>query len=176
MSGRFAILATIAAGLLLAPPAVSQQVRIVPGQKKGLGARANLKGLPLLDRLHRMNPAQRRRFLENVPPPRRRILEQRLRDYDRMTPDERRQAARSLENFQNLPEERRQRVRRLHNVLLRMPQDRQDLLRQEMRALDELDPSERRTRMESSEFREKYGPMERRWLEELTRALYEDEE
>jgi hypothetical protein len=179
MPARLAAIAVIAAVWLLAPPAGCAQSSIIvlaQGAKMGIAARGTVKGIALLERLRRMTPAQRQRFLNNVPPERRRVLEQRLREVDRMSPEQRRLAARSLANFQNLPEERRMRVRRLYNVLLNMPQERQELLRLEVRGFDEMEHSERKARMESDEFRDKYSPMERRWLAELTKALYAEDE
>jgi hypothetical protein len=175
MSARFIASIVLAAGVLLVPAEGFAQPQR-PGSKKGLALRGDPKNTPMLDRLRRMTPEQRRRFLRNLPPERRRLIEQRLREVDRMSPEERSLAARRLEDFQSLPEERRMWVRRLHGVFLNMPRDRRELLRQEVQTLDDLSPEDRKTRMESEEFRNSYSPAEQRWLFELNRALRNEQD
>jgi hypothetical protein len=66
-------------------------------------------------------------------------------------------------------------VRRLYGVFSTMPPERRRLLSQEVQLLDEMDPEQRRERLASPEFREKYSADEQRWLTELSKALHEEE-
>ena len=141
--------------------------------KKGKMAKGALKADLMIQRLQRMTPAERRRFLSQLPPERRRNIERRLQALREMTPEERRRAARALEDFRSLPPDRQMRVRRLFARLGEWPEERRLLLTDEVRALRDLAPDERRERMAADEYREKYSPLERRWLFEMNSALHD---
>jgi len=124
-----------------------------------------------LDRLNRMPPEQRRRLLENLPPERRKRVEEQLEQYNRLPPQEREQLREQLERFRHLPPERQEAARRLFRRFNGFPEDRRTLLREEFGYLRELDPADRRGRINSDEFRSKYTLAEQQLLQDYSNLL-----
>jgi hypothetical protein len=168
MVKRLTAAAALVIAMSIAPPELSAQ-RPMAGKR---GGKVNPKPRTQLELLQRMSPEERRRLLNNLPPERKRVMEQRLRDLERMTPEERRQARRMLDDFQSLPPERRQAVRRLFVTFNRMPEERRGVLREEMRTLSQMNEDERQERMGSEQYRTRYSQPEQEWLANLTRAVH----
>jgi hypothetical protein len=95
-----------------------------------------------VNRLMKMSPDEREKVLANLPPQRRQALEQRLTKLDQLPPEQRAELDRRFQEFQKLSPVRRQAVR------------------DELQTLRGLRPAERRTRINSPEFREQYSPEE----------------
>ena len=145
---------------------------LTQGRKGALAARRQENQfLRHLDRLQRMSPEQRRRALNALPPERRQIFEQRLEAYARMNPEQRQRLARELENFRQLPPERQSALRDTRRKLAGMPIQRRRQIARELRNLREMDDEQRRTRMESSEFKERFTEEERRMIGDLSSVL-----
>ena len=120
------------------------------------------------ERLRSM-PAQRRsEALAKLPPKRREELERKLREYDKLSPSERRAVHNGLDLFNQLPPEHRIRVRRGFNTL---PETRRPIVRAEFLRMRNLSEPERRARMNSDEFRNRYAPQERALIADLAAAL-----
>jgi hypothetical protein len=122
---------------------------------------------PALEKLRNMTPAQRKEALKNVPPERRKQIEQRLEKYQQLTPQERQR----LRNFQQLPADKQEAIRNIAKKFNSVPVERREQLRTEFQNLQAMSADERRDRMNSDEFRSRYGQRERALLEDLSHLL-----
>ncbi len=104
---------------------------------------------PQLDRLMKMSPEERQKVLANLPADRREAIEKNLTRLDSLTPEQRAQLGKRYENFQTLPPARRQ------------------VIREEMQTLRGMTQKERRARINSEEFRDKYSPQEIQLMREV---------
>jgi len=127
-----------------------------------------------LDRLSEMEPAERKRMLDRLPAERRREAERRLKMYEKLTPAERQKLASGWGEFQTLRPEQRNQVRRLFLKFNDLPEDRRPLVRSELQQLRRLNDEDRRARINSDEFRNKYSQNEQLLLSELSKALQPD--
>lgn len=146
--------------------------------RRGPAATSRLPGRPVprtagkaLDRLNHMTPEQRRRMLQNLPPERRRRIEEQLDRYNSLPPEERESLRQRLDWFRGLPAERQEAARRLFRRFNSFPEDRRALLREEFRSLRELEPADRRARINSDEFRSKYTLAEQQLLQDYSNLL-----
>ncbi len=119
-----------------------------------------------LDSLNRMSPEQRRRLLQDLPPERRKRVEEQLERYNNLPANERAHLREQLERFRGLPSERQEAARRLFRRFNNFAEDRRGLLKEEFRTLQELEPADRRARINSDEFRSKYTLAEQQLLQD----------
>ena len=131
------------------------------------------KGLasPAVERLANMSPEQRKKALQKLPPDRRKKLEERLNQYDRLTPSQKAKLYGQYENFKELPAEHQAHLRRLFQRFNNFPPERQDALRAEVQKMQTLSDPDRRARMNSDEFRNRYDQRERALLAELAKTV-----
>ena len=174
---RYAILSvTLVASL------AAQKPKDRPAQKapkgpvaKAAAPPANKKGdrLPRtpVDKFNRMTPDERQRALEKLPPERRKKIEDQLNWYNSLTPQQRRQLRSRLQAFNQLPPEKQNQTRRLFRQFGELPQERQEPVLKEFENLRVLPEAERRARINSDEFRNKYNSHEQRILGDLSGLL-----
>jgi hypothetical protein len=158
----------LAAAIAVAGPLAAQP------RKGGVSARpkpAPARNWKAVEQFNRMSPEARRRMIENLPPERKKQLEDRLQEYNQLSPEERGRLRDRLDEFRQLPQERQEALRRMFRRLNTLPVDRREPVREEFAALRVLPESERRARMNSDEFRNRYTQAERQLLQDLSRAL-----
>ena len=158
-------------GLLLGATAAAQRPGAILRGKKAAPKNNPAQVKKQLERLNRMTPSERQRFLENLPPERRAAAERRLEQYERLTPKQRDQLGRNYEELQNLSPARRNQVRRLARQFNEIPEERKPMVRQELSELRQMNEDDRRARINSDEFRNKFTAPERQILGELSQAL-----
>ncbi len=130
------------------------------------------KGRPnLVDRLRAMPPAERRRFLDRLPPDRRKQAEDRMDQFDRLTPEEQQELARRYEFFQKLPPARQEEARRLYRDLNALPPERHAAVRRELDQLRAMSSAERATFFRGRAFKSAYNRKERSLLEDYVSLL-----
>jgi len=134
-----------------------------PRRGPGLGRRPATQPKQAFDRLNRMNPEQRRKAIEKLPPDRQKQMEQR--------PEERDKLANRYESFQQLPEAQQEAMRRLYRRSNTLPPERRDVLRGEVRELYRLPASDRMARMNSDEYRNKFSRQEQTMLRDFADSL-----
>ena len=110
-----------------------------------------------------MNLEERKKALQKLPLERRKKLESRLREYDRLTPAQKAKLQLSVEQQAHL--------RRLYQRFNNFPLERQDALRTEVQKMQALSAPDRRARMNSDEFRNRYNQREQALLAELAKAV-----
>ena len=118
-----------------------------------------------------MNPEQRKKALQKLPPERRQHLEARLLEYDRLTPAQKVKLQGQYQSFRGLPVDQQARLRKLYQRFNNFPLERQDALRTEVQNMQALSAPERRARMNSDEFRNLYNQREQALLAELAKAV-----
>ncbi len=107
-----------------------------------------------------MNPAQRQKWLETLPPQRRQNIERRLSDYQKTPSAERNLATRRAAMLQSLPQQRQNQVKRSVRQFEEIPEERRLQLSQELRKMAPMSDEDRRAYMNTEEFRNKYSPTE----------------
>jgi hypothetical protein len=125
----------------------------------------------LLERLQRMSPAERARFLDRIPPDRRLELERRLRQIDQIPPDVRDRLKREYDEFQQLPPERQQAVRRISKEINELEPRRRGAVRGALHFLRQQSPTVREERMNSRPFKNRFSEAEQRLLREALEVL-----
>ncbi|MEK7407779.1 MAG: DUF3106 domain-containing protein [Acidobacteriota bacterium] len=169
------VLALVVAGGAVVCPSLAQSRRAVapprPPAAKVFGPRAGR----VLDRLNRMTPEERRRTLQNLPPDRRQRVEEQLERYNRLPAQEQQRLRLQLDRFRDWPPEQQEAVRRLFRRFNAFPEDRRALLKEEFRALNDLEPADRRARINSDEFRSRYTLAEQQFLQDYASLLLPQE-
>jgi len=147
-------------------------VGLAPGlSAQPLRPNAGGKQAAVIERWTNMSPQQRARALEKLPPERRRRIEQLLNQYQNLSPEERQQLSFRAEMFDQLPPERQDIARRLFRQFNQLPPERQALVREEFRSLRAMRPVDRRARIQSPEFSDKFAPREQQFLRQFSRLL-----
>lgn len=124
-----------------------------------------------LERWNRMSPEQRERTLKELPPERRQKTRERIEHFNKMSESERERLTRRWERFAGLSPEKQELVRRQLREFRNVPDGRRPQLAREFRRLRGLSEAERKTRMESEEFRNMYSGEEREMLRDLADNL-----
>ena len=124
-----------------------------------------------VDRFNRMSPEERQQALAKLPPERRKKIEDQLNWYNNLTPQQRRQLRSRLQAFNQLPPDRQNQARRLFRQVGELPPERQEPLSKEFETLRTMPEADRRSRINSDEFRSKYNKHEQRILSDLSGLL-----
>jgi hypothetical protein len=152
---------------LLLVGAMHAQEKLEEESNPGVGPSAPL------ERFRRMPPAQRERLLQRLPPARRERVERQLRELDRMSPEDMRRLRRQYEVFQQLPPERQNEFRKLFRRFNELPSDRRQAIRSEIADLRRLTPRERRLRVESDAFQDRFSLDEKQLMRRMYRVMTE---
>jgi len=162
-----ALLVVLGVGL---PATASAQSRKAPPGKAG-GRGPVISNPTPLERFRRMPPEQRRRVLEQLAPERQKQFEERFETYDRLGPEERERLREQYQIFRQLPPERQEVFRRLYRKYSELPDDRRAVVGDEFHHLSALPEADRRARINSDEFRNKYTLSEQQLLQDLTKTV-----
>ena len=135
------------------------------------GAPGKPSGEQQLDRFLKMSPEERQKALSNLPAARRERIQNRLNEIEKMGPARRTRVLTRLEILNSLPPERQQQVRQALQRFQRMPEERHALVQEEMRAMTPLTDEERRERMNSEEFRNRYTPAEQQMMKSMLEVV-----
>ena len=143
------------------------------GREPGAGKRQKeKKGKETpIERWNRMTPEERRRALGKLPPARRREIEEKLQKFRNLPPQERQQLSDRYQAFSQLPPEQQNRARTLFRQFNSLPPDRRPVVRQEFESLRSLPDSERRLRVNSSEFQTRFTASEQQMLRDLSQIF-----
>lgn len=124
-----------------------------------------------IERLRAMPPEERRRFLDRLPPGRRKQVEDRMQTLDRLSPAEQQELDRRYEFFQRLPPERQQDARRLYRDLTALPPERHTAVRRQLDHLRLMSSAERADYFRSRPFKSAFSRKERSILEDYVSLL-----
>ncbi len=125
----------------------------------------------LVDRLQRMTPAERQRFLDRIPPDKRMQLERRMRELDKIPTDVRDRLRREYDEFQQLPPERQQAVRRVLREMNGLPPGRRGAVRAAVNFIRGLSAADRERRFQARPFKTRFDEDEQRLIKEAVDVL-----
>lgn len=134
-------------------------------------AQGKFRGPAPVERLRRLPPAQRQKLLERLPPERRQRMERQLHELDQMSPQERQRLHDRYEMFRQLPPEKQDALRGAFKHFNGLPLDRREAIRKEMADLKNMKPAERRDRIQSDAFNERYSLEEQQVMRRFFRVL-----
>ena len=152
------------------PPAEPQHIpsaptpppnRPRPAAQGGPGSAENL------DRLLKLSPEQRKKYLSALPPARRAQIEKRLSDYEKMPEPERTRTLEKLRLMQKLPPQKQSQVRASLKRFPELPEQRHKLVKRQINQLTPLSEVDRRAMMNTEEFRNKFTPAEQQMIEDI---------
>lgn len=168
-----ALLAMAAFAESLPPAAPRQKNAAAANVPRAAAAGSVAKGFgsPAVERLVNLSPEDRKRALRKLPAERRKQLAARLREYDRLTPAQKAKLHGQYQSFSGLSVEQQAHLRRLYQRFNNFPPERQGALRTEVQKMQSLSATERRARMNSDEFRNRYNQREQVLLAELAKAV-----
>lgn len=121
----------------------------------------------ILERLERMTPEERRRFLERLPPGRRARIEQRLEAFGRLSPEQRERLRKQYLRFREMPPEEQESARTLFRKFRELPEERRRALRQEYTRLRRMPKEARSAELDPARSGERFSAEERRMLREM---------
>ncbi len=131
----------------------------------------------MIERLMRMRPAERRRFLHenprfrNLPAKERQKIAQRLRRFSQMDREQRELALERFRLFRQLPANKQAHARGVYQRWRQVPSGRRAQMRQDLAHLRSMPADERQQRLSSPEFADRYNKDEQRILKDLTDLL-----
>ena len=143
-----------------------------PAAPKGQGqGRAGGAPQDPVDRFMKMTPDQREKALSKLPPQRRENIERRLNDLQKLPPAARTRMMNRVEILNSLPVERQQQVRQALRRFQQMPEERHAVIQTEMQNMEPLNDEQRRERMNSEEFRNRYTPAEQQMMRNMLEVV-----
>ena len=131
----------------------------------------------MIERLMRMRPAERRRFLRqnprfrNLPAKERQKIAQRLRRFSQMDREQRELTLERYRLFRQLPANKQAHARGVYQRWRLLPSGRRAQMRRDLAHLRSMSADERHQRFSSPEFAERYGKGEQQILKDLTDLL-----
>ena len=128
-------------------------------------------GAVMIERLNRMTPEQRQRFLDRLPPQRRERVERRLENFNSLSADAKAKLREQYQEFQKLPTERQNAIRRSFRQLNALSEDRKPVVRRELMRLRRMTPEGRTEAMETERFRSRFNESERQLLFDLSSSM-----
>jgi hypothetical protein len=124
-----------------------------------------------IERWMRLSPEQRERALDKLAPERRQRIEERIRQYEQLSPQERQALRERYDRFRQLPPQKQNQARALFRRFSALPADRRQALQHELRQLRSMPEADRRARVASEDFRNRFSPSDQQMLQDLTRIF-----
>jgi phage-related protein len=153
-----------------AAPRPQQQAR--PQQGRGnAGGAVPAPGIVNLQRLARMSPEERQKALANLPPARQQALMRQLQNFQQLPPAARQREVQQAEKLQSLPPQRRSQVRQSLVQFRDLPVERKAAISSELDRLNAMPEEDRRARMNSEEFRNRYSPAEQQMMSNISEVM-----
>jgi hypothetical protein len=172
------------AGILLVPAFAGQKPAQAPkpqSPKAQSQARAQAKqqtrqpdnhpGEQVLDKMSRMTPEEREAALSHFTPARRAQIEEKIRSFQKLPHAAQTRTLNSLERLNSLPPQKQNQVRRSMKDYDQMPEERKAVITQEMQHMARMPADERRSHMNTAEFRNRYSPAEQQMMANMSEVL-----
>ncbi|MDP9168994.1 MAG: DUF3106 domain-containing protein [Acidobacteriota bacterium] len=121
----------------------------------------------VVDKLLKMSPSERENALSSLPPARRQNIEKRLGEIQKLPPAQQNRLLYRAEILNSMPPQKANQIRRSARQFQELPEERKPVLNQEMRRLMTMPDEERRERMNSEEFRNRYSANEQQMMQNL---------
>lgn len=137
-----------------------------PANQPGQGA-AGPTGAPI-DRVLKMSPEERERWLSTLPPEKRQNIERQLDAVRKLPQTLQNRRLLQAQMLQSLPPQRQNQVRRSINQFSQLPDDRKALINRELQKISPLSDEDRRAYMNTEEFRNRYSANEQQIMGNLS--------
>lgn len=124
-----------------------------------------------LDRWNKMSPDQREKALAKLTPERRQQMRERLDRFNALPKEEQDRMRRRYDRFSHLGPEKQAVVKRQIQAFINLPEQRRPGLSREFEKLRRMPADERKARINSEEFRNRYSPREQQLLADLSDAM-----
>ena len=134
------------------------------------GAQKAPKETPV-ERWIRMPPAERQKALAKLPPERRRLIQERIRQYQQLSPEERQMLRQRYDRFSELPPDKQNQARALFRQFRALPEERRRVMQRELQQLRSMPEADREKRMATEDFRNRFSPSEKLMLQDLARVF-----
>ncbi len=154
-------------GMLVLAAALSAQVKGI------LRPRAPKARTTQVEKFSHMSPQERKRAIEKLPPERQKQIERNVERYNQLSDEEKEKLRSRLEHFNSLSAEDQRRTRQLSREVTEMPEARRAEVRREMARLRRMNEEQRKKRLASGQYKDKYSTDEKRVIEELTALTVE---
>lgn len=154
------------------PPKQPKQAQARPpaGPNQQRQGRAGAPQDPV-NRFMNMTPEQREKALSKLPPQRRENIQKRLNELEKLPPEARTRLMNAAEMLRAMPPERQQMVRQALRRFQQMPEERHAVVQTEMQKMEPLTDEQRRERMNSEEFRNRYTPAEQQMMRNMLEVV-----
>jgi phage-related protein len=150
------------------PKAPAATHPVVPAQEPKKQPDGPTASPQYLDKLLKLSPEQRNKALSSLPPQRRAQILAKLDNYQKVPPQQRARELDLLQRLQMLPPPKRAQVRNALRQFQAVPQPRRQQIQKQAKQLAGLPDGDRRSLMNSEEFRSKYTPAEQQMIEDLS--------
>ncbi len=148
------------------PPARGGAVK--PSAARPAQQPANQPGERPIDRVLKMSPEEREKWLSTLPPERRQNIERQINAIQKLPQTLQNRRLRQAEMLQSLPPMRQNQVRRSLNQFTQLPEDRKVLINRELQKMSPLSDEDRRAYMNTEEFRNRYSANEQQMMGNLS--------
>ena len=125
----------------------------------------------VVDRWNAMNPRQRERLLEKMPPERQKQFLDKVEKFNALPRPEQQMLRERYDRLSRLPREEQQLVLRDIRRLNNLPPARQQAMNQEFQKLRQMSDPERAEYLSSSEFKDRFYPAEQQMISNLSKVL-----
>ena len=158
----------MAAMLALAAAATVQGQRL---PARGKVMRPRVPAHTPIDRWNQMTPSERQNALQKLTPERQKQIEERLKQYNSLPKEERDRLRERYDQFSHLTPVKQDLVRRQMKRFAEVPTERRRILSRELVRLRKASDEDRRSRINSEEFRSRYTLQEQQMLQDLSENL-----
>jgi len=166
MRSRWSFLASSALVLCLAAPVQGRQAG---GKSSKSRTEKQTRGAETpIDEFMRMSPEEQREALDRLPPAERMRLQQRLQRFNQLPPRQQQTLRKLYDRLHQLPPDRQKAVRKSLNQFSQQAPGRRQAMRQELRSMAGLELEDRRARMATPEFREKFSEKEQGIIRDMS--------
>jgi len=125
----------------------------------------------ILERLQQLSPEAREAVFEQIPEGRRDQVRRRFDAFNRLSPEERDRLGEHLVAFINMAPQRQEIARAVFRRFAAQPADRQKVMQEEVRILATLSPEDRRSRVNTDEFRNRFSAPEKVLMFDMARMF-----
>lgn len=153
------------------PPRPPKPAAQQPQPKAAGRGAGNGPAIENVRRLSRMSQQERQQVLSKLPPERRQAVIKSLQDFQKLPPSERQRSAIELERLHGLPQQKQNQVLRSLRQFQDLPDERKATLGSELDRLTAMPDEDRRARMNSEEFRNRYSPAEQQMMSNMSELL-----
>lgn len=156
-----------------ARPESARRVEEPRPREGGNGANAQVRqpdnhpGEQVFDKMMHMTPDEREKALSKLGPARRAQIEQRIRNFEKLPPAAQTRRLDRLERLNSLPLQRQNQVRKSMRDLQDLPQERRMAVNRELQRMAPMSDEDRRSYMNTEEFRNRYSPQEQQMMSNL---------